>query len=117
MVKHLACGARGPGFNYWSRCYNFRDWLSPASSCDMAEISLKRPKSSKLPTKLTSIDFTITTERILTKLDRILSKYSTKFVVFDPSVNEVGCIINVHVTAMTFRCTILRPLGLLFKLE
>ena len=31
VVKLLACGARGAGFNSWSRSYDFRDWLSPAS--------------------------------------------------------------------------------------
>ena len=31
VVKLLACGARGPGFDSLSRRYDFRDWLSPAS--------------------------------------------------------------------------------------
>ena len=31
MVKLLACGARGPGFDSRSRRYDFRDWFSPAS--------------------------------------------------------------------------------------
>ena len=31
VVKFLACGARGLGFNSGSRRYNFRDWLYPAS--------------------------------------------------------------------------------------
>ena len=31
VVKLLACGARGSGFNSRSCRYNFRDWLSPAS--------------------------------------------------------------------------------------
>ena len=31
VVKHLACRARGPGFDSRSRHLNFRDWLSPAS--------------------------------------------------------------------------------------
>ena len=31
VVKPLACGARGPGFDSRSRRYDFRDWLSPAS--------------------------------------------------------------------------------------
>ena len=31
VVKHLASGARGPGFDSRFRQYNFRDWLSPAS--------------------------------------------------------------------------------------
>ena len=31
VVKLLACGARGPGFDSRSRHLNFRDWLSPAS--------------------------------------------------------------------------------------
>ena len=42
MVKHLACGARGPGFDFRSRRYVFRDLLSPASSHDMAKIPLIR---------------------------------------------------------------------------
>ena len=50
MVKLFACGARGPGFDSRSRRYDFRDWLSPASGRDMAEITLKRRKSSKQPT-------------------------------------------------------------------
>ena len=52
MVKLLACGARGPGFDSRSRRYDFRDLLSPASSRDMAEKSLKRRKSSKQPTNI-----------------------------------------------------------------
>ena len=44
MVKLLVCGARGPGFDSWSRHYEFGDWLFP--SRNMAEISLKRRKSS-----------------------------------------------------------------------
>ena len=32
VVKLLACGARGPGFDSRSRRYDFRDWLSPASN-------------------------------------------------------------------------------------
>ena len=55
MGKLLACRARGPGFDYWSRRYNFRDKLSPASSRDMDEISLKRRKSIKQPTNLFKI--------------------------------------------------------------
>ena len=47
VVKLFACRARDPGFDSWSRCYDFRDWLSPASGRDMAEISLKRCKYSK----------------------------------------------------------------------
>ena len=31
VVKLLACGSRGPGFDCQSRNYDFRDWLSPAS--------------------------------------------------------------------------------------
>ena len=31
VVKLLACGVRGPGFDSRSRRYGFRDWLSPAS--------------------------------------------------------------------------------------
>ena len=31
VVKLLACGARGPGFDSWSRPYDFKDWLSPAT--------------------------------------------------------------------------------------
>ena len=31
VVKLLACGAIGPGFNSLSPRYNFRDWLSPTS--------------------------------------------------------------------------------------
>ena len=43
--KLLACGARGPGFDSRSRRDDFRDWLSAASSRDMAERSLNRRKS------------------------------------------------------------------------
>ena len=51
MVKLLACGARGLGFDSRYRRYDFRDWLSPASICDdMAEISVMRRKSSKQAT-------------------------------------------------------------------
>ena len=50
VVKLLACGARGLGFECRSRRYDFKDWLSPAPSRDMAERSLKRRKSSKQPT-------------------------------------------------------------------
>ena len=42
VVKFLACGARGPGFDSRSRYYDFRDWLSPAPSHDMAEGPLKQ---------------------------------------------------------------------------
>ena len=45
--KLLACRAKGLGFNSRSCRYNFRDCLSPASSPNMAERSLKRHKSSK----------------------------------------------------------------------
>ena len=31
VVQLLACGVRGPGFDFRSRRYDFRDWLSPAS--------------------------------------------------------------------------------------
>ena len=31
VVKRLACGVKGSGFDSWSRRYDFRDWLSPAS--------------------------------------------------------------------------------------
>ena len=53
VVKLLACGARGPGFDSRCRRYDFRDWLSHVSkvpSRDMTEISLKRCKSPKQPT-------------------------------------------------------------------
>ena len=30
VVKLLACGARGPGFDSQSRRYDIRDWFSPA---------------------------------------------------------------------------------------
>ena len=32
VVKLLACGAGGPGFDSRSRRNDFRDWLSPASN-------------------------------------------------------------------------------------
>ena len=32
VIKLLACGASGPGFNSRSRHLNFRDWISPAST-------------------------------------------------------------------------------------
>ena len=32
VVKLLACGARGPGFDSQSRLYDFRDWLSASKS-------------------------------------------------------------------------------------
>ena len=50
VIKLLACRARGQGFNSRSCHLSFRDWLSPASSHDMAEILLKRRKSSIQPT-------------------------------------------------------------------
>ena len=50
VIKLLACGARGRKFDTWSCRYDFVDWLSPVSICDMAEIRLKRRKSSKQPT-------------------------------------------------------------------
>ena len=50
VVKLLACRARDPGFDSRSRRYDFRDWLSPAPSRDIAERLLKRHKSSKQPT-------------------------------------------------------------------
>ena len=31
VVKFLACGAGGPGFDFRSHRYEFRDWLSHAS--------------------------------------------------------------------------------------
>ena len=31
MVKRLACCLTGTGFDSWSRRYNIRDWLSPAT--------------------------------------------------------------------------------------
>ena len=31
VVKLMACGARGPGFDSWSHRCNFRDWSYPAS--------------------------------------------------------------------------------------
>ena len=49
VVMLLACGARGPMFDSWSRHYDFKDWLSSDSSRDMAGISLKRRISSKHP--------------------------------------------------------------------
>ena len=43
MVKLLACGAKGPGFDSPPRHLNFRDWLYLLlPSRDMAEIPLKR---------------------------------------------------------------------------
>ena len=41
VVKLLACGARGMAFDSRFCCYNFRDWLSPASKSNMVEILLK----------------------------------------------------------------------------
>ena len=55
VVKLLACEARGPGFDPRFHRYDFRDWLSPASKSKMAEILLKRHKSSKQPTKQLSL--------------------------------------------------------------
>ena len=51
MVKLLACGARGPGFDFRLRHLNFQRLvylLLP--SRDMVEIPLKRRKSSIQPT-------------------------------------------------------------------
>ena len=42
------------GFDSRYRCYDFRDCLSPHPSRDMAEISLKRRRSSKQPTNQTA---------------------------------------------------------------
>ena len=52
VVKLLACGARGPGFDSKSfAAMMFRDWLSGCFQVrDMAEMSLKRRKSSKQQT-------------------------------------------------------------------
>ena len=41
VVKLLACGARGPGFDSPPRPLNFRDFI-PLPSRDMAEIPLNR---------------------------------------------------------------------------
>ena len=45
VVKLLACGARGPGFNSRSRRYDFRDWLSPASK---SQYGWKVAKATKI---------------------------------------------------------------------
>ena len=50
VVKLLDCRSKRPWFDSRSRRYDFRDWLSPASSRDTTEIPLKRRKSSKQPT-------------------------------------------------------------------
>ena len=50
VVKLVACGARGPGFDFRPRRYNFRDWYLLLPSRNMAERSLKRRKSSNKPT-------------------------------------------------------------------
>ena len=44
MVKLLALGARGPGFDSRSQRYNFRDWLSPASKSRCGWNIAKSPK-------------------------------------------------------------------------
>ena len=44
VVKLLACGAKGPGFDSRSRRLKFRDWLSPASGSDVAEIKRPNPQ-------------------------------------------------------------------------
>ena len=54
-------GLEGNMLNKSARHYNFRDWLSSASSRDMAERSLKRRKSSKQPTTQSSINLWKTT--------------------------------------------------------
>ena len=46
VVKLLACGTRGPGFDSRSRRYDVRDWYLLLPSRNMAERSLKRRKSS-----------------------------------------------------------------------
>ena len=51
MVKLLACGAKGMGFDSRSRRYNFRDLLSPASKSRYGwEIAKATYISSKQPT-------------------------------------------------------------------
>ena len=55
MVKLLACGARGTGFDSWSLRYDFRDWLSLLPSCSIAEISLKQRKSTYFKYKLLQV--------------------------------------------------------------
>ena len=50
VVKLLACGARGPGFDTRSRRYVSEIGYLLLPSRDMAERSLKRHKSSKQPT-------------------------------------------------------------------
>ena len=50
VVKLLACGARGPGFDSWSRNLKFREWLSPASKWWYGWNTAKPCKSSIQPT-------------------------------------------------------------------
>ena len=50
LIKLYACGARARGSIPGLATWFFRDCLSPLPSCNMAEIPLKRRKSSIQPT-------------------------------------------------------------------
>ena len=50
-VESLSQNLWRPGFDSRLRRYDFRDWLSPASSRDMTDISLKRHKTTNQPTR------------------------------------------------------------------
>ena len=71
VVKLLACGARGPGFDSRSRCYDFRDWLSPASNTRYDWKIAKTTYILKTTNQLSAIHITLVINDI--KSDRSLS--------------------------------------------
>ena len=62
LMKLLACGVRGLGFQSRSRLLNFIDWVSPTSSLNMTERLLKRHtiRSSILPNQAQIPDHPLT---------------------------------------------------------
>ena len=57
IVKVWACRARGPGFSSWSQCYDFTDWLFPASKLHYDWNIAKWRKSSRQPNQPPCLQF------------------------------------------------------------